>query len=111
MEATDDFVDLAPLKAHLQDARIVGMGEATHGTREFQGFKFRMFRFLVEQLGFTVFGIEANWPESLEVNRYVLGADVDPVRSLGFSWWQTEDMMAMLHWMRQYNQDPAPYAS
>jgi erythromycin esterase len=107
VEATDDFADLAPLKARLQDARIVGMGEATHGTREFQQFKFRMFRFLVEQLGFTVFGIEANWPESLEVNRYVLGADVDPVPGLGFGWWQTEDMMALLRWMRQYNQDAA----
>jgi len=107
VEATGDFADMAPLKARLEDARIVGMGEATHGTREFQQFKRRMFRFLVEQLGFTVFGIEANWPESLEVNRYVLGADVNPLPSLGFGWWQTEDMMALLHWMRQYNQDPA----
>src|SRR5215471_2254556 len=59
------FADMAPLKAHLLNARIVAMGEATHGTREFQQLKIRMFRFLVEQLGFTVFGIEANWPESL----------------------------------------------
>jgi erythromycin esterase len=106
VQATDDFADMAPLKARLQDALIVGMGEATHGTREFQQFKFRMFRFLVEQLGFTVFGIESNWPESLEVNRYILGADVDPLPGLGFEWWQTEDMMVMLQWMRQYNQNP-----
>src|SRR5262249_31303376 len=67
--------DLMALLPHLQDARIVAMGEATHGTREFQQFKVRMFRFLVERLGFTVFGIEADWPEALSVNEYVLGGD------------------------------------
>ena len=101
------FADMAHLKAHLQNARIVAMGEATHGTREFQQLKIRLFRFLVEQLGFTVFGIEANWPESLAVNDYVLGGSGDPERGLGFAAWQTEDMLALLRWMRQYNQDPA----
>ena len=98
---------MTALKARLQDARIVAMGEATHGTREFQQLKVQMFRFLVEELGFTVFGIEANWPESLLVNRYVLGGNVDPNEGLGFDWWRTEDMSALLHWMRDYNQDPA----
>jgi erythromycin esterase len=107
VDADAGFADMAPLKARLREARIVAMGEATHGTREFQQLKVRMFRFLVEQLGFTVFGIEANWPEALEVNEYVLGGNVDPTRGLGFLWWQTEDMFALLSWMRQYNQDPA----
>jgi erythromycin esterase len=107
VQADAGFADMAPLKARLRDARIVAMGEATHGTREFQQLKVRTFRFLVEQLGFAVFGIEANWPESLSVNEYVLGGNVDPTRGLGFLWWQTEDMFALLRWMRQYNQDPA----
>lgn len=98
--------DLMPLLPHLKDARIVAMGEATHGTREFQQLKLRMFRFLVERLGFTVFGIEANWPESLSVNEYVLGGDVNPAAGLGLGWWQTEDMFALLRWMREYNQNP-----
>lgn len=99
--------DLMPLLSHLKDARIVAMGEATHGTREFQQLKLRMFRLLVERLGFTVFGIESNWPESLSVNDYVLGGAVDPTNGLGFSWWKTEDMSALLRWMREYNQNPA----
>jgi erythromycin esterase len=107
VDADAGFADMAPLKARLRDARIVAMGEATHGTREFQQLKVRMFRFLVEQLGFTVFGIEANWPESLSVNEYVLGGNVDPTPGLGFLWWQTEEVFALLRWMRQYNQDPA----
>lgn len=107
VEANAGFDDMAPLRARLKDARIVAMGEATHGTREFQQLKVRMFRFLVENLGFTVFGLETNWPESLTVNDYVLGGDVDPTAGLGFLWWQTEDMFALLRWMRQYNQDSA----
>jgi len=98
--------DLMPLLSHLKDARIVAMGEATHGTREFQQLKLRMFRFLVEKLGFTVFGIEANWPESLSVNEYVLGGNENPTAGLGVAWWQTEDMFALLRWMRAYNQNP-----
>src|SRR5665213_4274357 len=65
-----------------------------------------MFRFLVERLGFTAFGIEANWPESLSVNEYVLGGEVNLTAGLGFAWWQTEDMLALLRWMREYNQNP-----
>jgi len=99
--------DLMPLVQRLKDARIVAMGEATHGTREFQQIKLRMFRFLVEKLGFTVFGIEANWPESLTVNAYVNGEDVDPVPGLGFTWWKTGEGVALLRWMREYNGDPA----
>jgi erythromycin esterase len=101
------FRDMAPLKAWLKDAQVVAMGEATHGTREFQQYKYRMLQFLVEELGFTVFGIEANWPESLSVNDYVLGGDGDPVAGLGFRAWQTQDVLEMVQWMRQYNQNPA----
>ncbi|MGB7762283.1 MAG: erythromycin esterase family protein [Bryobacteraceae bacterium] len=101
------FADMAPLAARLKDARVVAMGEATHGTREFQQFKFRMFQFLVQNLGFTVFGIEANWPEALSVNEYLLGGKGDPVEGLGFRVWQTEEVLEMVRWMRQYNQDPA----
>lgn len=101
--------DMEPLVSHLKDARVVAMGEATHATREFQQFKVRMLEWLVENLGFTVFGIEANWPESLKINEYVLTGKGDPGGVLvgQFLWWQTGDMGDMLLWMRHYNQDPA----
>lgn len=104
------FDDMAPLKARLKDARVVAMGEATHGTREFFQFKHRMFEFLVEELGFTVFGIEGNWPESLRVNEYVAGGKGDPREALAglYFWtWQTEEVLDLIRWMRQYNHDPA----
>jgi len=96
-----------PLVQRSKDACLVAMGEGAHGTREFQQIKVRMFRFLLEKFGFTVFGIEANWPESLTVNAYVNGAEVDPAPGLWFDWWKTSDALTLLRWMREYNRDPA----
>ncbi|HEY3836122.1 MAG TPA: erythromycin esterase family protein [Bryobacteraceae bacterium] len=103
------FDDMAPLADGLRDAQVVAMGEATHGTREFQQIKFRMLQFLVEKSGFTVFGIENNWPETLAINDYVLTGKGDGDRLLHnqFIWWQTEDEREMVRWMRTYNQDLA----
>jgi erythromycin esterase len=101
--------DLMPLLSAVGDARIVAMGEATHGTREFFQLKHRMLEFLVERMGFTVFGIEANWPESLAVNDYVLNGKGDPAQALAglYFWtWNTEEVLDMIQWMRMYNQDP-----
>ena len=67
-EAEHGFEDMEPLKKLVGDARVVALGEATHGSREFFQLKHRMLEFLVEEMGFTVFAIEANWPESLAVN-------------------------------------------
>lgn len=102
---TADFV---PLEKMIGDARIVAMGEATHGTREFFQLKHRMLEFLVERMGFTVFAIEANWPESLAVNDYVLNGRGDPAQGLAglYFWtWDTEEVLQMIEWMHNYNQD------
>jgi erythromycin esterase len=101
--------DLRQLRSTIGDARIVAMGEATHGTREFFQLKHRMLEFLVEKIGFTVFGIEANWPESLAVNDYVLNGNGDPAQALAglYFWtWNTEEVLDLIVWMRSYNQDP-----
>ena len=101
--------DLRQLRSTIGNARIVAMGEATHGTHEFFQLKHRMLEFLVERMGFTVFGIEANWPESLEVNDYVLNGNGDPAQALAglYFWtWNTEEVLDLIVWMRSYNQDP-----
>ncbi len=101
--------DLRRMESTIGNARIVAMGEATHGTREFFQLKHRMLEFLVEKKGFTVFGIEANWPESLAINDYVLngtGDATEALDSLYFWTWNTGEMLDMIQWMRKYNQDP-----
>ena len=101
---------MSQLGSVVGNARIVAVGEATHGTREFFQMKHRMLEFLVEKMGFTVFTIEANWPESLAVNDYVLNGKGDPAAALAgmYFWtWNTEEVLDMIRWMRKYNEDPA----
>ncbi len=101
--------DLRPLAAMVGKARLVGLGEATHGTREFFQLKHRLLELLVSEMGFTVFAIEANWPESLAIDDYVLRGKGDPAEALGglFFIWNTEEVLDMIRWMRAFNADPA----
>jgi len=101
--------DLRPLPSMLGNARIVALGEATHGTREFFLLKHRLLEFLVSEMGFTVFAIEANWPESLAIDDYVVHGKGDPAQALAglFFVWNTEEVLDMIRWMRAFNADPA----
>ncbi len=106
IQAGNGYRDLAPLKTVLKDARIVALGEATHGTREFFQFKHRMLEFLVTQMGFNVFAIEASFPACQRINDYVLYGRGDPAMALagqGFRVWDTEEVRALIEWLRQHN--------
>jgi erythromycin esterase-like protein len=78
VDPTDNMDDLEPLRKIVGDARVVSLGEATHGTREFFQMKHRVLRFLVERMGFTAFAIEATWPEANRLDRYVRTGEGDP---------------------------------
>jgi erythromycin esterase-like protein len=106
-EARHGFEDMQPLKKIIGDARIVSLGEATHGTREFFQMKHRMMEFLASEMGFTIFSIEANMPEAYKVNDYVLTGRGDPAKLLKgmYFWtWDTEEVLDMIRWMREFNQ-------
>lgn len=110
VEAGHGFDDLQPLAAVIGDARVVGLGEATHGTREFFQLKHRLVEWLVVERGFTAFAIEATMPEAFELNDYVLTGRGDPqqlLAGLGFWTWDTEEVLALVRWMRHWNEDPA----
>lgn len=103
------FADLAPLRDVVGGARVVALGEATHGTREFFQMKHRLLEYLVSELGFSVFAIEANWPESEAVDEYVRTGRGDPARALAglYFWtWNTEEVLDLIRWMRQWNAVP-----
>ena len=104
--AGSGFADLQPLRTILKDVRLVGLGEATHGTREFFQFKHRMVEFLVREMGFRVFAIEASQAGCHNINEYVMGRTDDGASALdgqGFWTWNTEEVRDMLDWMRGYN--------
>jgi erythromycin esterase-like protein len=100
------FDDMQPLKKVIGDARIVSLGEATHGSREFFQLKHRMVEFLATQMGFTIFSIEANMPEAYKLNDFVLNGNGDPVKlikGMYFWTWDTQEVLDMVLWMREFN--------
>jgi erythromycin esterase len=97
---------MAPLKKIVGDARIVALGEASHGTREFFQMKHRMLEFLVTQMGFSILSMEAGLPESYRLNDYVLKGEGDPVKIMKGRppVWDMQEVLDMVLWMREYNQ-------
>jgi erythromycin esterase len=86
---------------------IVGLGEATHGTREFCHVKHRIFKYLVENHNFKVLAYEYSFRKSLIINKYVMDGkgDIDHILN-GESWIQNnEEVKELIRWMRNYNQD------
>jgi len=109
VDAGHGHKDLAPLTPIIKNARIIALGEATHGTAEFFKMKHRLLEYLVEQHGVRTFAIEANLPETRRVNDYILHGKGDPKAAIGamYVWtWHTEEVLAMVEWMRRWNQVP-----
>ena len=100
--AGNGFADMAPLKKIVGDARIVALGEATHGTREFFQLKHRMLEFLVTQMGFSIFSMETSMPDAYRVNDFVLKGEGDPAKLIHIL--STREVRDMALWMREYNE-------
>ncbi|WP_227354082.1 erythromycin esterase family protein [Haladaptatus salinisoli] len=108
VDPTADFDDLAPLSDVLADDRIVGLGEATHGTREFFRLKHRLLRYLVTEHDVRVFGLEANFSETLALDDYVVYGEGDPRSALDgiYFWtWNVDSILEMVDWLRSFNAD------
>ena len=104
--AGSGFDDLAGLDGMIGNARIVALGEASHGTAEFFQMKHRLLEYLVETKGFTVFAMEAPWAEAQLADRFIKtgeGSAAAALVAMHFRIWQTEEVRAMLDWMRAYN--------
>ena len=100
--------DLEPLRDVFAGARIVALGEATHGTREFSLLKHRLVRFLVQEMGFDGVALEAPWAEANRLNEYVLTGAGDPEELLSglYLWpWNTREVLDVIEWLRGHNRD------
>lgn len=87
---------------------IVGLGEATHGTKEFFQAKHRIFKYLVENHDFKVLSIEADFGESIYLNKLILEGNTTAIENemknkMHFWTWQTEEVRDLLLWMAEYN--------
>lgn len=109
VEAENGFDDLRALTTAIGEARIVALGEPTHGTREAFQLKHRLVEFLASEMGFTHFSIEASSPESFAIDPYVQNdpaATKTPEELIGgmYFWtWNTEEVRDMVTWMRRFN--------
>jgi len=106
-------IDEAPLGSLLErigDARVVLLGEATHGTSEFYQMRTRITQELILRCGFTAVAVEADWPDAAFIDRYVRDLPPRPRRWQPFTrfptWmWRNEETRALVEWLRAYNAD------
>lgn len=97
--------DLAALAEAVKGARIVALGESTHGTHEFFRLKHRLVEFLFGQ-GFNVFAIEAYTAESYLIDQYVRTGAGDAkqlLAGLRFWTWNTQEVLDLIEWMQAFN--------
>jgi len=109
-----DPADLDPLIERIGNARVVLLGEASHGTREFYAWRTTITRRLVEEKGFSFVAVEGDWPDSYRLNRFVKSyADtpetaeeaLDTFRRWPTWMWANEEVRDLIGWMRGHNAD------
>ncbi|WP_237245856.1 erythromycin esterase family protein [Sphingopyxis witflariensis] len=102
---------LEALATTVGDARIVALGEPTHGAHEPLAFRNCLFRYLVEEQGFTAIALETGLNESRRLYDYAAGGEGEArdVARRGFTWgfWRYPQNIELLDWIRRYNLDPA----
>jgi erythromycin esterase-like protein len=91
------------------DARVVCLGEASHGTSEFYRARAAISRHLIERHGFTIVAVEADWPDAAMIDRYVRHRPSREGEMKAFErfpkWmWRNEEVDAFIRWMRQHNE-------
>ncbi|WP_126245108.1 erythromycin esterase family protein [Chitinophaga rhizosphaerae] len=101
-----DYTDLLPLKNQLSHATVIGAGEGTHGSREFFRMKHRLFRFLAEEMGFTVFAMEDSPVGAALIQKFVDTGEGNPaaiIREHFHKVYQVQELSDFVYWMRDYN--------
>lgn len=108
----NEMDDLAPLMKRVGDARIVMLGEASHGTSEYYTWRAYITQQLIEKKGFNLIAVEGDWPDCYRLNRYIknydgAGKNAFEVLKEFNRWptwmWANWEMVALAEWLYQYN--------
>lgn len=106
--------DLKPLFDKIGSARIVMLGEASHGTHEYYTWRSYISRKLVEEYGFNFIAVEGDWPDCYSLNRFIKNYDKsgksarDVLKAFNRwpSWmWANWEMIALAENLLQYNKE------
>src|SRR6056297_4253049 len=87
---------------------IIGLGESTHGTKEFTLVRSEIVKELVLNYDFRVFILEAEYIPCSKINTYVKTGKGDPVELLQdvLLWpWIHKDFLELINWLRNYNKE------
>jgi erythromycin esterase-like protein len=103
--------DYDSLLESIGNTRLVLLGEATHGTHEFYSERTAITKRLIAEKGFSILAIEADWPDSARVHRYVRGATADNNADQALSgfrrfptWmWRNMVVAEFVEWLRAFN--------
>ncbi|PRY13264.1 erythromycin esterase-like protein [Pontibacter ummariensis] len=104
--------DLDVLLEDIGDARIVMLGEGSHGTSEYYTWRTAISKRLIQEKGFNFIAVEGDWPECYALNRLIKGyqnagskiADVLQVFRRWPTWmWANWEVAALIEWLRDYN--------
>lgn len=106
--ATPTTADLEPLLRRIGNARIVLLGESTHGTSEFYRMRDRISRELIERKGFSFVAIEGDWPDVARIDHHVRDLRMPRADWAAFArfptWmWRNRETWAFVDWLRSYN--------
>ncbi|TQS45400.1 erythromycin esterase family protein [Cryptosporangium phraense] len=98
-----DAGDFDPLLDRVRDARVVMLGEASHGTHDYR-LRADLTRRLVDEHGFSFVAVEGDWPDCDRVHRAVgEGADVRAALEQFHRWptwmWANEEVADFLRWL------------
>lgn len=108
--------DLDPLLERIGDARLVLLGEASHGTSEYYTWRARLSRRLIQEHDFSFIAVEGDWPDCYAINRYVQDFDDVDESALDVlqrferwpTWmWANWEVAALIGWLCKHN-DPLP---
>lgn len=90
------------------EARVILLGEATHGTSEFYRARAQITRRLIEHHGFNIVAVEADWPDAAQIDRYVRHKSIHVGSSEAFrrfpQWmWRNVEVANFVDWLRVHN--------
>lgn len=110
----DGPADLDPLLDRIGDARVVMLGEASHGTHEYYAWRTEITRRLVAERDASFVAVEGDWPDCSRVGaavRALPGAPADPAEALRSierwpTWmWANDEVVELTRWLRELNVD------
>lgn len=113
IKAKKEISDLSKYAQKIEDIKIddqveiIGLGEATHGNKEFQELKLDLLKKLVKDENVRGFALECDFSEGMKIDSYVKSGKFqkNPSKILSFPIYHTNEMNNLINWIKKYNQN------